>query len=1396
MASADSEGTLNSTEPAILCSVLNVVIDHSMEDPTPMEPPEYQKQKEAGKASPIKVPVIRIFGPLVRDPGRGPLQSACLHVHGAFPYLLARPLVAGPDGSIRRASPAEGQVNWDDPLSVEQVVNSLAMILEDAIQSLDVERRQKQDRGAASTHEQPQLVVPVIRKVSVVQGRGFYTFCPGSVAPFLRVEYYDPKLRWKVKMMLERGLQVPLSYYPDPGQYDRSDEENDDVLRFNCYEAHIPYTMQFFKDFNLAGMSYVHVQQGKIRPSLRESCFAKYRAAPFEKSKDAPAVFLRSNTPPEYIWPVPDSSIQKVQSQQDGSDYFFDPAFPPPAKSTIADVEIDCTVHDLRNIDMVLKTLPSDLDERDKIQWRAVPSLQEIWRQERRRMAKLLTPEQDFLTPCPSAATAAVGTEGFPNQRKAPPPFTLNVKQGAERSGARLAVKGMKSLVKLTHGLDEDFERSLKQIVKRHLKAIEQTDQNLMHPQAPSPSFATPGAAWRKHGHVPKLTPNMDEAIRALDSLANTGTTTPKTPSLGDAVNALESLQGGSAVGDDSPATPRPMDIPQTFVGESVGESVDVEDTRAALFLTSSQQSQATAGLSYPSSQEIHQDSEPLTLMDPAVLSQRIDRGDTIFQDASAGRENMEDYIDADTLLPYETLDFGDDRCRVQFTVDTDPSATVRICGNLYLMCRRDGHNHQDESERARPGYYKTVTTGTFVDGIRDTSHAEYEDDEVDKEKFEEALSIMATQIPGTETGVDSPDHTAQDGYIRMQGLHNQERSQEKTMFSGMDTILRGGEPTRRTDPEDTGNSTDGSHQVDEGNTAIPSMGCKVLVRHAHASLPVSKIRPPETYPAYVTLTLQAPRRSALYPSANGRLHTTSSEIGGTPNWLTHASRYSSRRTSFLNLHLEENAYLQPVQPPPTRRRVQAWCRKRGFDAPSRETKRRKEVPDRSAARAPILEIDSSSRKTIAMLQGDSIDSSNRRKSNFSGQGVEEVLWQSSQPSQLSMSQQSQKSESESPKTNSQQPDSSSMSSGKIESSQCGVSGSITQTPDDALEGIGAQGGKIHVQGGGTLKAKTRSSPDTKSETIHNEANRDNTCTDFIPSPISFMSIEIHVQCRTGASRLDSKKISMAPDSSKDKIFAIVYVYGIDPGGGESLKVLERCCLFVRFHQEKMEKQVIAKAMESSMPRSNMGIRAPLQVECLDSEKRLLMRLSSLVTAKDPDMLLSWDTQSAGLGYIIERALVLGRDTHPPDQGPDVTSIDKPAIDMVRLLGRTPFDDSRGSFPGKSASNNTAELALVPPVGNSEERKWKGSGLGSEWDEAVGAGAAAASIVSIFGSNGLRADDLLTQPSKTSDVRSGGLFLLDGKSSPRKSNIRTIRTCLLSQQPFSTSGYHITMIYF
>lgn len=165
--------------------------------------------------------------------------------------------------------------------------------------------------------------VRYIRKVTVVTGRGFYTYCSGPPAPFLMIEYYDPKVKWKVKLMLERGLELGLACHPDSCLYDYggSSTEGHDPnavregqdkigegssqdgdkrllnppLKFRCYEAHIPYTMQVFKDYNLSGMSYVKVADGRFRQTLPKQ--EKQRSKGQSRRNHSEALFLESTVP-------------------------------------------------------------------------------------------------------------------------------------------------------------------------------------------------------------------------------------------------------------------------------------------------------------------------------------------------------------------------------------------------------------------------------------------------------------------------------------------------------------------------------------------------------------------------------------------------------------------------------------------------------------------------------------------------------------------------------------------------------------------------------------------------------------------------------------------------------------------------------------------------------------------------------------------------------------------------------------------------------------------------------------------------------------------------------------------------------------------------------------------
>jgi DNA polymerase zeta len=357
------------------------------------------------------------------------------------------------------------------------------------------------------------------------------------------------------------------------------------------------------------------------------------------------------------------------------------------------------------------------------------------------------------------------------------------------------------------------------------------------------------------------------------------------------------------------------------------------------------------------------------------------------------------------------------------------------------------------------------------------------------------------------------------------------------------------------------------------------------------------------------------------------------------------------------------------------------------------------------------LEIDSNSRQFIAVGKesGHSADHDH----------VEEVKWEPSQKLSMTQSQVSQD------EGIGRIPDERTHTAGPWPESQ--------QESADPLDGIGAQGGRIHVHGGGALKAKTRSTQPSAAVLEGTDAmGRSN----FFSTPVTIMSVEIHVQCREGESRLGSrKKIPMTPDSNKDKISAIVFVFARDPGGGEDLKVLSRGCILTTLEGENPRKESsinmkMQQQLQRSVSRSSFGVVCPFKIEVVKDERQILLRFKDIIRKTDPDILLSWDMQGAGVGYIIERGVALGRSSSQVDSSIGGATVST-SIDMVKLLGRTPTDKR---FSHCIESNLVEKMNVNSEHGGGEPddakaKDWVGSGLGSDWDDKVGPGAAAASII-------------------------------------------------------------------
>ena len=619
------------------------------------------------------------------------------------------------------------------------------------------------------------------------------------------------------------------------------------------------------------------------------------------------------------------------------------------------------------------------------------------------------------------------------------------------------------------------------------------------------------------------------------------------------------------------------------------------------------------------------------------------------------------------------------------------------------------------------------------------------EEEIMKEEDFEKCLTMLATQeaessrnykgydanhsdvvnIP--ESKIESSDNgnglilschsqhsraSASDNSINLNGM---EKNQSPLFFSGeggMDSMDQGKDtPTEKSSLNAALAQESQSDSVSSSNVTFQTEG------RGTSSTPNSCL---EVMGGFFSLTKSPPMRRACAPNKQNKgtavtlWYPIAHEINASVPWLkfTLPPHLTNNVLKFEECTSANGEYLETVSKPPSASRIHRWLvRKRKKEQTLFYDKelRNKMKPDVAVGKAAMddLDFDENARKLITMAK-------NRKKrvafaetvkiSTCTMHEVEEISWRDmSQDSQRFMSQDkkmvsTQDALMESPKRigDEIQPTHTAISQQSVSMQM-----SAESEGSDALQGIGQQGGKIYVEGGGGFKATSASS----SKSSYGA---------YPTAKVTMMSVELHVQCRTGkAGTNDSREISMQPDPTRDAVFAVCYVYGIDPGGGDKIQIIERGCIFVPtqkeicFHQTEISEDASRPGLVSLIGKT-MGCSGSLKTEVALDERQLLLRIASIVRWKDPDALISWDTQGGGLGYLIERGLALG--------DKDTNQTNGSLIDMVRLFGRTPkYDKSKMEKTCKGLFDD------INDESKSEKKaeKWKGSALGAEWVSSI-----------------------------------------------------------------------------
>ncbi|XP_077018786.1 DNA polymerase zeta catalytic subunit isoform X1 [Tamandua tetradactyla] len=156
-----------------------------------------------------KVPVVRVFGATRAG------QKTCLHLHGIFPYLYV---------------PYDGY--GQQP---ESYLSQMAFSI---------------DRALNVALGNPSSTAQHVFKVSLVSGIPFYGYHEKE-RHFMKIYLYNPAMVKRICELLQSGAIMNKFYQP--------------------HEAHIPYLLQLFIDYNLYGMNLINLAAVKFRKARRKS---------------------------------------------------------------------------------------------------------------------------------------------------------------------------------------------------------------------------------------------------------------------------------------------------------------------------------------------------------------------------------------------------------------------------------------------------------------------------------------------------------------------------------------------------------------------------------------------------------------------------------------------------------------------------------------------------------------------------------------------------------------------------------------------------------------------------------------------------------------------------------------------------------------------------------------------------------------------------------------------------------------------------------------------------------------------------------------------------------------------------------------------------------------------
>ncbi|XP_036405177.1 DNA polymerase zeta catalytic subunit [Megalops cyprinoides] len=258
-----------------------------------------------------RVPVVRIFGATPAG------QKTCLHLHGIFPYVYV---------------PYDGYGHQPERY-LRQVAFSI-------------------DRALNVSMGNPSSSTQHVFKVALVSGMPFYGY-HAKEKQFMKIYLYNPQMVKRVCELLQGGAVMNKSYQP--------------------HEAHIPFLLQLFIDYNLYGMNLVNLGAVKFRRARRKE---ETSPSPSSSAQDRPGPSSRASGS---LWKSPCTS--KLSDSTLGGTFVRWEEEAIPCSLVLEEVE------KLSMCELEVDAVAADILNRLEIETQIGrnPGLQAIWEDEKQR---------------------------------------------------------------------------------------------------------------------------------------------------------------------------------------------------------------------------------------------------------------------------------------------------------------------------------------------------------------------------------------------------------------------------------------------------------------------------------------------------------------------------------------------------------------------------------------------------------------------------------------------------------------------------------------------------------------------------------------------------------------------------------------------------------------------------------------------------------------------------------------------------------------------------------------------------------------------------------------------------------------------------------------------------